>query len=106
MRKNQLLFIILITSFFLFSFVVIQSIRTNPQKDGYVPNKETAIKIAEAIWLPIYGENVLKEKPYRAELKEGKIWIVAGTLHEEYGGVAYAEISKKNGCILKVYHTK
>src|SRR5437868_14847527 len=25
-------------------------------KDGFVPNQETAIKIAEAIWLPVYGD--------------------------------------------------
>lgn len=32
-------------------------------KDGLVPNAETAIKIAEAVWLPIYGDGVFKKKP-------------------------------------------
>lgn len=76
------------------------------QDDDLVPDKETAIKIAEAIWLPIYGEKVLKEKPYVAELKDGKVWYVNGTLKEEKGGVAYIEINKKDCRIINVYHTK
>ena len=33
--------------------------------DGYVPDAKTAIRIAEAVWLPIYGKKVLDdEKPY------------------------------------------
>ena len=31
-----------------------------PEHD-YVPNKNTAIKIAEAIWLPIYGESIYRK---------------------------------------------
>lgn len=29
--------------------------------NGFVPAAETAVKIAEAVWLPIYGESVLKK---------------------------------------------
>ena len=77
----------------------------------YVPNEETAKKIAEAIWLPIYGEEVLKQKPYRAELVND-IWIVKGSLYippyenPKYfrGGTAYIEIQKKDCKVLRVTH--
>jgi hypothetical protein len=79
-------------------------------KEGFVPNDSTAIKIAEAVWLPIYGKDVLEEKPYKARLKKG-VWIVEGsiatdTLHITMGGVAYIEIQKSDGKILKVLHDK
>lgn len=76
-------------------------------KDGYVPTEQVAIKIAVAVWLPIYGEaKIENEKPYKAVLKEG-IWHVTGSLPEGFkGGVAEAEISKKNGCIGRISHGK
>jgi hypothetical protein len=76
-----------------------------PQK-GYVPDATTAIKIAEAVWTPIYGDEILKdERPFTAHLVNG-IWIVRGTLQAGKGGTAYAEISKETGCILNVTHFK
>jgi hypothetical protein len=71
---------------------------------GYVPDAATAIKIAEAVWLPIYGENVLKKKPFKARL-EKDVWIVEGSLPKPGpGGVPVAEISKETGQILRVSH--
>ena len=73
---------------------------------GYVPDAKTAIKIAEAVWLPIYGKEIYNEKPFIAHL-ENSIWIVEGTLKEGWaGGVALAEIAKDTGCILRVSHGK
>ena len=78
-------------------------------KEGYVPDAETAIKIAEAVLIPIYGEKVINgEKPLKAELKDG-IWIITGTLHcpeghRCLGGVAEIEISKDDGRVLRVTH--
>lgn len=41
-------------------------------KHGYVPDAATAIKIAVAVWEPIYGEaKISEEKPYRAVLHDG-----------------------------------
>ena len=76
-------------------------------EDGFVPDKQTAIKIAEAIWIPIYGEKTIKhEKPFRAILHDDR-WIVTGTLPKDVtGGVAVAEISKSDGRILRVSHGK
>jgi hypothetical protein len=76
-------------------------------KDGFVPDAATAIKIAVAVWGPIFGEaKITGEKPYRATLKEG-IWIVEGSLPKgSLGGVARAEISKHDGRIVSVSHGK
>ena len=76
-------------------------------KDGFVPDKETAIRIAEAVWIPIYGaEKINSEKPFKVTLNEG-IWTVEGALPEGLkGGVAVAEISQKDGRIIRVSHGK
>lgn len=65
---------------------------------GFVPDKETAVRIAVAVWIPIYGENqITSERPYNATLKNG-VWTVTGSLPKgRHGGVALAEISKRDG---------
>jgi len=75
---------------------------------GYVPDEETAIKIAIAVWSPIYGkEQIENEKPYTAKLKKG-IWYISGSLPagREKGGVAEAEIAKDDGRIIRISHGK
>ena len=76
-------------------------------KDGFVPDEETAIRIAEAIWIPIYGkENIEREKPFKATLTH-RVWTVTGSLPEGLkGGAAIVEISKEDAKILKVIHEK
>jgi len=82
-----------------------------PPKDGYVPDAETAIKIAVVVWSRIYGEReIAGEKPYRAALKDG-VWTVWGSMPEDpsgkltfVGGVAYAKIAKADGRILAIGH--
>ena len=75
-------------------------------RDGYVPDEATAIRIAEAIWLPIYGDTIYTEKPFKARL-ENRVWIVEGSLPEGHkGGVAEIEIAKDDGKILRVSHSK
>jgi hypothetical protein len=74
---------------------------------GYVPDAATAIKIAVAVWEPIYGqEYISQQKPYTAVLVKG-IWIVEGALPKHLlGGVAVAEIAKDDGRVLRVSHGK
>ena len=75
-------------------------------KNGFVPNKITAIRIAISVWLPIYGNAIYKEKPFDAVLKNEK-WIVQGSLPKGHiGGVAIICIQKKDGKILRVSHGK
>lgn len=78
------------------------------QPHDIVPDKETAIRIAIAVWLPIYGKDIKHEKPYVATLGENGVWEVKGMLNKKWkhGGVAYAYIQKSDGKVLKVIHTK
>ena len=85
----------------------IQTTKSYIPEKGYVPDEITAIKIAEAVWLPIYGEKIYEKKPFVAGLSDNGIWIIKGTLPpSKLGGVPYAEIKKLDGKIMKVYHTK
>ena len=72
---------------------------------GYVPDETTAITIAKAVWIPIYGRDEIESQaPFVATLKDGA-WHVRGTLPEGYlGGTAEAVISKRDGQILRVIH--
>ncbi len=80
-------------------------------KDGFVPDEKTACSIAEAIWLPIYGKDVLANKPFKAKLYDNNIWVVEGSpkkilFIQVAGGTPYAEIDKDTGMIIKVTHSK
>ncbi len=73
-------------------------------KAGFVPDEATAIRIAEAVWLPIYGKDIYEEKPFIVGLRDG-VWTVTGSLPGgRKGGVAEVEISKEDGRILRVSH--
>jgi hypothetical protein len=76
--------------------------------NGYVPNALTAKKIAEAVWLPIFGSPVLDEKPYKVTVRGDSVWIVEGVKNSgsRFGGTAYIEIEVKTGAILNVKHGK
>jgi hypothetical protein len=106
MKKVPRLFIVL---FLLakFTFAGEDSEHNYKPEAGYVPDAKTAIKIAVAVWSPIYGEkHIANEKPYNAVLTNG-VWVVQGSLPKDLvGGVAVAEISKDDGKILRVSHGK
>ena len=70
---------------------------------NYVPDSTTAIKIAEAVLIPIYGEEIYEQRPYSVEL-EKDVWIIEGFIGEKLGGVFHIEIQKKDCKILKVTH--
>jgi hypothetical protein len=74
-------------------------------KNGLVPDAETAIAVAVAIWNPIYGvEQIQAQRPYHAKVVRG-VWYVTGSLPPGVpGGVAEARISKKDGRVLYVLH--
>jgi hypothetical protein len=107
---------ILFVAVFIFSFELLESqqlplppetVTTSckPQ-NGFVATSNVASKIAEAVWIEIYGLEVLKHKPYKIKLKNG-IWIISGSISKgSLGGVPYIEIQKKDGKIIKVSHSK
>jgi len=109
-------FIIILGSFIFVAFVISAfsshlqneklSYQQNMPKEGVVPDAETAIKVAEAIWLPVFGDKIYENKPFKANLKDG-VWIVEGTLPAGYkGGTPYIEIQKSDCKILKITHGK
>lgn len=84
-----------------------------PPSEGYVPDEATAVRIAVAVFIPIFGEkHVRSERPFHARLKDG-IWIVEGSLGKPpkpgdivVGGTMVSEIERATGCIKAVYHLK
>ena len=92
----------------MFSLVVLATEEKYVPKQGFVPNKIVAIRIAEAVLPPIYGEQILQQRPFKVTLI-GDRWFIEGSFNHPKGwtgGVFYIEIKKSNGEILKVYHTK
>lgn len=108
MNKNSSISIF----FYLISIIVLISCNRGNNEitqipNGIVPNKETAVKIAEAIWLPRYGKAIYEYEPFDVEIVNDSIWIVQGTLKpDELGGVPYIEIRKSDCKIIDVYHTE
>ena len=74
-------------------------------KEGLVPDKETAIKIAEVILFRLYGEeDTIAERPYKVK-EEDYIWWISGTLKEGYFGSTFnIAISKQTGAVLHLEH--
>jgi hypothetical protein len=81
--------------------------RTYFPPEGYVPNEEAAIKIAIAVWEPIYGsKKIAQEKPYKAKLQNG-VWFISGSLKSGWkGGVAEIEICKATAQVIRLSHGK
>ena len=73
--------------------------------NGFVPDSATAVRIAVAVWIPIYGKRqIMLEQPYVARLQDS-VWTVTGTLRAGYqGGTAIAMIAKRDGRVLYVKH--
>ncbi len=102
----------LVWLFLILAYVKAQARDSYKPKDGFVPNSETAIAIAEAVLKPIYGvDKINSERPFTSEFKDG-VWVVSGSLQRGTsnvavkGGVAMIEISKADGRILRVSHGK
>ena len=74
---------------------------------GFIPSKEVAIRVAVAVWEPIYSaEKIATEKPYRATLGDGVLTVEGSLPKGSKRGVALARIAKKDGRILRVTHGK
>ena len=81
---------------------------------GYVPDAKTAVNIAEAVLVPVYGKKQIEsEHPFTATLKDG-VWTVAGTLRCLGGkggvstlcdgGVAVVRMAKQDARIVYMLH--
>jgi hypothetical protein len=75
-------------------------------KAGFVPTETTAVTIAEAIAIAIYGEEqIAAQRPLKAILRKD-VWTVQGTPPSGAvaGGVVEVRISKKDARVLSVTH--
>lgn len=83
---------------------------------GYVPDSATAVRVAEFALIPVYGKKQIEsERPFTAQLNDD-VWTVWGSLQCPdgkggitdicVGGVARAQISRKDGRIRSVSHAK
>src|SRR5262245_61014477 len=73
---------------------------------GVVSDNETAIRIAEAILFPVYGEDAIRgQRPYLVTLKDGK-WTVDGTARPGFsGGCFHMVILQTDARIVEIgYH--
>ncbi|WP_256081718.1 NTF2 fold immunity protein [Massilia sp. YIM B04103] len=76
-----------------------------PQQ-GFVPDERVAVLIANAVLVPIYGEESIdRQKPFHVSLKSG-VWVVEGKFPDGPGGTFQIHISKKTGAILYLMHDK
>jgi len=62
-------------------------------------DKKTAARIAEAVFVRLYGEEILNERPWLVS-ENDEIFFVKGTMRHSLGGVAKMVINKKNGAII------
>ena len=71
-------------------------------KPGVVPDADTAARIAEAVWIPLYGaETVKTHAPFQAELKHN-VWIVIGSPAAGSSEALFAFILQADGRLLSV----
>jgi NTF2 fold immunity protein of polymorphic toxin system component len=113
MRTHGLLSTVLLLT----TVVLSQSTATYKPTSGFVPDSKTAVAIAEAVLIPVYGkEHIESERPFSAALKQN-VWTIEGTLYcsdgkggvkteDCDGGVAAVKISKNDGRILYMLHGK
>ena len=67
---------------------------------------DMAAKMAEMVFLKVYGKKVLKERPWHIT-DMGDSYIVTGSLEEGFiGGVAQLKILKENGAVILYLHGK
>lgn len=73
--------------------------------DGFVPDAETAEKMAEILLIRMYGEYQIElEMPLRATLNDN-VWIVRGSgARIKLGGVAEMHIKKSDARIVYFKH--
>ncbi|HEY4842678.1 MAG TPA: NTF2 fold immunity protein [Terriglobales bacterium] len=98
-------------------WLVVLALAQNYQpKDGYVPDSTTAVRIAEAVLVPVYGKKqIASEEPFTAKLKDD-VWTVSGTLRcadgkgdvtpRCDGGVAVVQIAKIDAHVISMIHGK
>lgn len=91
---------------FFTAFIQDEDEAKNEKYTNVIPDKETAIKIAEAIWLPAFGKKIYNYKPFKAKLISDSIWYVSGTVPTKLGGGPILRINKNTCFVYKISHEK
>jgi hypothetical protein len=80
-------------------------------KEGFVPDSTTAVKIAEAVLIPVYGKEEIESGNDSKAILENGVWTVGWKLACPeakattcLGGSAEVKLRKTDGRILKVSH--
>ena len=69
---------------------------------GSVPDVETAVRVAEAVLLPVFGaETVKSQKPFRAEIDQDN-WLVRGAVGAGSEQALFVRIAKVDCRILEI----
>lgn len=99
--------ILMSVSLMLLGNIVLAQEHSFTPPDGFVPDAQTAIKIAEAVLVPIYGADAIaRQRPFTATLNDG-VWTVSGSTPKgAFGGSAVVEVSKTDGRVQRVSHSR
>lgn len=74
--------------------------------EGVIPTAEVAAKVALAVSIAKYGDEVLEEMPLQI-CQIGGVWKIQGTLRDGVkGGVIHIELNKSDGKIRSMWHDK
>ena len=74
--------------------------------EGVIPTAEVAAKVALALSIAKYGDEVLEEMPMQICQVDG-VWKIQGTLRDGVkGGVIHIELNKSDGKIRSMWHDK
>ena len=88
------------------NFQSIDSIGYYP-KEGFIKSDSIAVEYAYIILKSIYGAEIENQLPFDISLFNDSLWIIEGTLINGLdGGTAKIILSKKDGSILHVSHSK
>ncbi|HEX4142627.1 MAG TPA: NTF2 fold immunity protein [Pirellulales bacterium] len=69
-------------------------------------DKKTAIQIAEIVLVKVYGNDVLKQKPWNVTADETSFTIEGTLPKESVGGVARIRVHRANAEIIEIIHGK
>src|SRR5690349_7907161 len=102
MRRVCIVSLLLIAQFIMSAIAYPQSDTSPRDLPPLVPNEITAIAIATAVLVPLYGAKAIEDqKPFKATLKDS-VWTVEGQMpapswfRTTLGGVATVQIAKQD----------
>jgi hypothetical protein len=72
-----------------------------------IKNAKIAREQSEKIWIEMFGVSIKNKKPYKVFYdKVNKVWLIQGSIPENWdGGIPYILI-KTDGKVLAVWHSK